>query len=138
MRDRNEMQQGQHQAPTPVPEPEPALVAPHGLERLFPLSVTFTTTSGRAGASTQAGRRAVLSAWNFPSARRSLLNPGTNPQGSPGEMDAGLIEVFPRGWLRMGWQLAGQVARFDALPVLFGLLRCDVRDWERKSWGNID
>ncbi len=79
MRDRNEMQQGQHQAPTPVPEPEPALVAPHGLERLFPLSATFTTTSGRAGASTQAGRRAVLSAWNFP---RPPLSPKSGDQSA--------------------------------------------------------
>ena len=35
------------------------------------------------------------------------LNPETNAQGSPGNMDVGLIEIFRRGWLRVGRQLAG-------------------------------
>ena len=50
------------------------------------------------------------------------LNPGTNAQGSSGDMDGGVIPKFRVARIRNGRRLVRQEARRDAFSVLFGVL----------------
>ncbi len=51
------------------------------------------------------------------------LNIVNNPQGSPGDMDTGLIEIFRENGFEWGGDWSGKTHDPDALPVLFRVLR---------------